>query len=238
MLQITRFDELGRFSNDWLNARYHFSFSDYHNPERMGVGLLRVINDDTVAPGGGFGMHPHRDMEIITYVRSGAITHRDNLCNEGRTAAGDVQVMSAGSGIVHAEHNEEDEPTNLYQIWIHTAEKGVTPRWEQRTFPKEPVSDALPLLVSGRPQDTDSDALFIHQDATIHGGRLAEGTRVTQPLGESAYLLVSEGSAEINGKTLHKGDGLAAIDEDSLTIRALEEAELLVINVPLQQRAA
>lgn len=233
MLNITRYEDLGRFKNDWLNAHYHFSFADYHDPARMGIGRLRVINDDIIDAGGGFDFHPHRDMEIITYVRSGAISHRDNLGNEGRTAAGDVQVMSAGSGIVHAEYNKEQEPINLYQIWIHPRERGVEPRWDQRNFPKTPVDDALPLLVSGNPADAEKGALYIHQDATIHGGRLAKGTAITHPVGRAAYLLVSEGTVEIEGAgTLKKGDGLSAEGEEALRIRAPEEAEILVIDIP------
>ena len=238
MLNVIRYADLGRFENDWLNAHYHFSFSEYHNPERMGLGLLRVVNDDIVAPGGGFDYHPHRDMEIITYVRQGAITHRDNLGNIGRTAAGDVQVMSAGTGIVHAEDNREDEPTNLYQIWIHPREKGVKPRWEQRDFPKEPVRGALPLLVSGSREDAISGALYIHQDATIHGGRLAKGAKISHPVGEAAYLLVADGEVEVGGHRLGKGDGLSALDETGLAITALSDAEVLVIDVPPRKQAA
>lgn len=235
MLKPVRYADLGRFKNDWLNAHYHFSFSDYHNPERMGLGVLRVINDDIVAPGGGFDFHPHKDMEIITYVRQGAITHRDNLGNIGRTDAGDVQVMSAGTGIIHAEDNREDEPTNLYQIWIHPRQKNVAPRWEQRAFPKEPVKDALPLLVSGDERD---DALSIHQDATIHGGRMTKGTTIRHPVGKAAYLLVAEGKVRIGEHTLDKGDGLSAEGESELVIHAVDDAEILVIDVPVRAKAA
>lgn len=238
MFTPIRYDELGQFQNDWLHAHYHFSFSEYHNPERMGLGAMRVINDDIVAAGGGFDFHPHRDMEIITYVRSGAITHRDSLGNEGRTAAGDVQVMSAGTGIVHAEENREDEPTNLYQIWIHPREKNVKPRWDQRAFPKAPVADALSLLVSGRVEDEAQGTLFIHQDAAIYGGRLVKDTTITHPIGEAAYLLVSAGQVEVNGLTLAQGDGLAAEAESALRITALEDAEVLVIDVPLRAARA
>src|SRR5262245_38355132 len=133
-LIVTPFEQLGRFQNDWLNARHHFSFGSYHDPDRMGWGALRVWNDDTIRPGTGFDPHPHQDMEIITYVRKGAITHRDNLGNEGRTEAGDVQVMSAGTGIVHAEFNLEKVETQLFQIWILPNRRGVAPRWETRRF--------------------------------------------------------------------------------------------------------
>ena len=148
-VDIIPFEALGRFENNWLDTRYHFSFADYHDPNRMGVGPLRVWNDDRIAPGMGFDPHPHRNMEIITYVRRGAITHRDNLGNEGRTEAGDVQVMSAGTGIVHAEYNLEREPTDLFQISIMPNERGHEPLWDTRLFPKmdragKPISSPRP----------------------------------------------------------------------------------------------
>ena len=132
MIDLRPLASLGQFEIDWLSARHHFSFGHYMDPARMGVGHLRVWNDDTIAPGGGFERHGHRDMEIITYVRRGAITHRDHLGNEGRTEAGDVQVMSAGKGILHEEHNRESEPTEIFQIWIEPNQRGVAPRWEAR----------------------------------------------------------------------------------------------------------
>ncbi|NDF13442.1 MAG: pirin family protein, partial [Proteobacteria bacterium] len=163
MIRVQKYQDLGRFQNAWLNAHYHFSFSGYHNPERMGHGALRVINDDIVRGGGGFQMHPHRDMEIITYVRKGAISHRDNLGNKGKTEAGNVQVMSAGTGIFHSEHNLENVDTNLYQIWIEPNEEGVKPRWEAREFPKK-VGSGLSLLASGLPEHQKSGAIFMHAD--------------------------------------------------------------------------
>ena len=135
MIEVRPFAELGRFDNDWLNARYHFSFGHYHDPARDGLGPLLVWNDDIIAPGGGFDLHGHRDMEIVTYVREGAISHRDHLGNEGRTEAGDVQVMTAGKGILHAEHNLEAGPTRLFQIWIRPQTNSLKPRWEQRRSP-------------------------------------------------------------------------------------------------------
>ncbi len=232
MLSPRPYGTLGRFENDWLNAHYHFSFSGYHDPGRMGLGALRVINDDIVAAGGGFGFHPHQDMEIITYVREGAITHRDNLGNAGRTKAGDVQVMSAGTGIVHSEHNEEGVPTRLYQIWIIPDKKGVTPRWEARQFPQEPVTNSLPLLVSGRPQDEGKGALFIHQGAAIYGGIAAKGATLRHALAGYGYLLVSKGKVSVEGLTLKAGDGLAIADHPDVTLHADEQSELLLIDVP------
>lgn len=232
MLTRIPYTSLGHANHGWLDARHHFSFASYHDRNRMGFGALRVVNDDRIAAGAGFGAHPHDNMEIITYVRSGAITHQDNLGNEGRTGAGDVQVMSAGTGVVHAEFNREDEETMLYQIWIYPRERGVTPRWETRQFPKEPVTDALAVLASGYAEHTGSEALMIHQDAAIYGGRLTAGTCITHPVKQQAYVLVSEGSVTINGETLSKGDGATVVGETSLTIDADSDSELLVIDVP------
>lgn len=231
MIKIYPYEELGHRDFGWLNARYHFSFGDYRNPERMGFGNLRVINDDIVQPGEGFGTHPHDNMEIITFVRKGAITHKDSTGNEGRTAAGDVQVMSAGTGIQHSEYNNEDTETSMYQIWIIPRERGVEPRWEARNFPKEPANDALPLLVSGHDSDKDKGAMFIHADAAIYGGRLNKGTEITQPVGQSGYLLVSEGSITVDGREMKKGDGAEITGLDTIRLQAVEDAELVLIEV-------
>ena len=226
---------LGNADYGWLKARYHFSFANYRNPDRMGFGVLRVINDDVVAAGAGFDTHPHRDMEIITYVRRGAITHRDDRHNEGRTRAGDVQVMSAGSGVQHSEYNRED--ANLYQIWIEPDRKNAPPRWEAREFPKAPVTGTLTPLASGRDEDIKRGALLIYQDAAIHGGRLTKGTRLTHPIAYQAYLLVSSGEVEIDGQRAEKGDGAEITDTSRVTITALRDAEILVIDVPPRKAA-
>lgn len=231
MITIIPYKDLGHSDYGWLNAHYHFSFGEYHNPARMGFGALRVINDDIVAPDTGFDTHPHKDMEIITYVRTGAITHKDSTGNIGRTEAGDVQVMSAGTGIQHSERNAEKIPTNLYQIWIIPREKGVAPRWDAKAFPKTPVNDSLALLVSGRKEDEGTDALLIHADAAIYGGRLNKSTTITQPLKELGYLLVSEGSITLEGQVLNKGDGAQIRDLKALTITAETEAEIVLIDV-------
>ncbi len=231
MLTPFRFNDLGHFQNDWLDTRYHFSFSDYHNPDRMGFGALRVVNDDTVRAGRGFGFHPHRDMEIITYVRKGTIIHRDSLGHEGRTGAGDVQVMSAGRGIRHAEHSDAAEDTVLFQIWIHPRERGLTPRWDQKAFPQAPVNENLNLLVSGRAEDAGKGALLIHQDATLHGGKMTAGTTLTHALERPAYIVVAAGRITANGIVLHAGDGAEVTDESALTLHADSDAELLVIGV-------
>ena len=229
MIKICPYENLGNADHGWLNAHYHFSFSSYQNPKRTNFGTLRVINDDIIKAKSGFPTHPHENMEIITYVRSGAITHKDSNGNEGRTVAGDIQVMSAGNGIRHSEYNLEDEETNLYQIWIVPNKIGVKPRWDAKTFPKEPVKDKLPLLVSG---EGDSEApLFIYQDAQIYGGKINQGTTIDHPIKNQAYILVSDGEIEIEGDKLKKGDGAEVTKHDSVKIKALSNCEILVIDV-------
>lgn len=229
MLDIQRYDQLGHADHGWLNAHFHFSFAEYHNPARMGLGPLRVINDDIIQAGGGFAPHPHRDMEIITYVREGAITHEDSLGNRGKTAAGDIQVMSAGSGIIHSEWNEEKGQTRLYQIWIHSRNKGTPPRWEAKQFPK--AKGALHLLASGNEADKQKDALWIDSNGAIWGGVLKAGQVWSQPLSGAAYLLVSTGEITIEGHILKKGDGVAITDMPQLSIAANEVSELVLIDL-------
>ena len=219
---------LGHANHGWLDARHHFSFASYQNPERQQFGVLRVINDDVIKAGAGFETHPHRDMEIITYVREGAITHRDSKGNVGSTVAGDVQVMSAGTGVFHSEFNLENEDTNIFQIWIEPNQLDVKPRWDSHKFPKEPTADSLMLLVSG-----DGDApLSIHQDAFIYAGHLIEGTELTHPIKYQAYVLVSEGSLELEGRLLNKGDGLEVAEQSSINMKAMSDTKVLVIDVP------
>ncbi len=226
------YTSLGHADHGWLNARHHFSFANYYNPSRMGFGALRVINDDIIAAGRGFGTHPHDNMEIITYVRQGAITHKDSMGNVGRTGAGDVQVMSAGTGVAHSEHNLESEDTRLYQIWIIPNQRAVKPRWEARQFPKTPVTNALSVLVSGEAKHANSGALAIHADATIYGGKLNAGTTVTQELSHGAYVLASVGELVVNGAVIKQGDGAEITGTQLLTITANTDAEILVIDVP------
>ena len=232
MITIYPYENLGHANHGWLDARHHFSFARYWNPERAEFGALRVINDDKVEAGKGFGAHRHDNMEIITYVRSGAITHKDSLGNEGRTKAGDVQVMSAGSGVFHSEFNVEPESTTLYQIWIEPNEKDVTPRWDAREFPKVPVTGSLPVLVSGQAEHEGTGALYIHQDAAIYGGNIQQGTEIKQPIKHQACILASVGSFEINGQVLKQGDGAEVAGEREISIKALDNAEILVIDVP------
>ncbi len=226
------YKKLGHHDYNWLDARYHFSFSEYQNPDRIDFGALRVINDDIIKAGAGFDTHPHKDMEIITYVRKGAITHRDSKGNSGRTEAGDVQVMSAGTGIYHSEFNLESEDTNLFQIWIYPREKSVEPRWDSRRFPKEKAGKSLPLLVSGFDEDQAGDVLYIHQDARIYGGTLKAGQEINHALADQAYLLISEGKIDIDGLVLTKGDGAEITQQESITLKALETSEVVIIEVP------
>ena len=160
MKTLYKFDSLGGADHGWLNAKHHFSFANYYDPNKMSFGELLVINDDRIAPNTGFGKHPHDNMEIITFVRKGAISHEDSQGNKGKTNAGNVQVMSAGTGIMHSEHNHEDEETNIYQIWIKPKSRDIEPKWGSAEFPTESTKDKLKLLVSGN----DDAPLQIHQE--------------------------------------------------------------------------
>lgn len=231
MIEVRPFTRLGRFDNEWLAARYHFSFAGYYDPARLGWGALRVWNDDTIRAGTGFPRHGHRDMEIVTYVRKGAISHRDHLGNEGRTPAGDVQVMSAGRGILHEEYNLEEEDSQIFQIWIEPNETSVSPRWEQRAFPKETRAGQLVPLASGR--EEDEGALTIHADAAILGATLKAGETVTHRLapGRKAYLVAASGAYSVNGVPAKARDGVAVEEVETLEIRATEDTELLLADV-------
>ena len=232
MIDVRPYESLGTFRNDWLDAHYHFSFSAYRDPKRDHWGALRVWNDDTIQPHTGFSRHGHRDMEIITYMRRGAITHRDHLGNDGRTVAGDVQVMSAGRGIEHEEQNLEDGITQLFQIWIVPNENGVKPHWKTRAFPKGEQSGALVTLASGRKRD--SAALPIHQDAAILAASLEPGQTVRHEIepGRHLYLVPAAGLITVNGKPAKARDGVAITGEDALEITASEASEILIADVP------
>ncbi len=228
MIIIVTYEQLGHVDHGWLYARHHFSFAGYHNPARMGFGTLKVINDDSIEPGSGFGMHPHRNMEIITYVRSGAISHKDNKGNQGRTVAGDIQVMSAGTGIFHSEYNLENETTNLYQIWIEPRELSVTPHWQTASLAGHLQDNQLNLLVSG-----SGDApLSIHADARIYAGRLAKNCIVTQCIEHQVYVLVASGQIELDGLMMNKGDGAQVTEQSRVRIKAMQETEVLLLDVP------
>ena len=229
MIEVRPFAELGKFRNEWLNSRFHFSFAEYYDPKRMGLGGLRVWNDDEIAPGTGFDPHPHSDMEIITYVREGAITHQDSLGNVGRTEAGDVQVMSAGTGIRHAEYNRESIPTRLFQIWIIPDAQGGTPSWGTKPFPKGDRAGRFVTLASGI--KGDDDALPIRTSARVLGATLKAGQQAEYRLsGRHAYLVPAAGKVEVNGITAATGDGVAICDERVLHVTATEDAELVLVD--------
>lgn len=221
--------ELGHARHGWLNARHHFSFAEYHDAQRMRWGRLRVWNDDSIAPQSGFEPHGHRDMEIITYVRQGAITHEDSLGNRGRTVAGDVQVMSAGSGIVHSEYNLEDEETRIFQIWIHPQQTGLPPTWGTRRFPSGERAGAFVTLASGLPGD--DEALPIRAEARLAAATLEQGQSADYQIAEGrrVYLVPASGQIEVNGVTVSAGDGVAVRDEARLTVRALENSEVVLV---------
>ena len=229
MIELRPYQSLGGGDFGWLATRHHFSFADYRDPERVHWGRLRVWNDDLIAPGTGFDPHPHQDMEIITYVREGAITHQNSLGNAGRTEAGDVQVMSAGTGIRHAEYNRETVPTRLFQIWIIPDEKGGAPFWDARPFPKGDRSGRFVILASGI--KGDADALPIRTSARVLGATLKAGQETEYRLaGRHAYLVPARGKVEVNGVVAATGDGIASADETVLHIIATEEAELVLVD--------
>jgi len=224
------FETLGGADHGWLKARHHFSFAGYHDPRNMNWGSLRVWNDDEIAANSGFPPHPHADMEIITYVRDGAITHQDSLGNKGRTEAGDVQVMSAGSGIRHAEYNLEAETTRIFQIWIQPNRTGGAPSWGAKPFPKGDRSGKFVTLASGF--ENDNDALPIRTNARVLGATLKAGESVEYALDRSrhAYLVPAAGRVEVNGLTLETRDGAAITDETLIRVTALEDAELVLVD--------
>lgn len=231
MIDVRPFQQLGAAQHGWLNARHHFSFAEYHDPARMNWGQLRVWNDDEIAPHSGFPPHPHRDMEIITYVRDGAITHQDNLGNKGRTVAGDVQVMSAGTGIAHSEYNLEDETTRIFQIWIMPIEFGTAPSWGTRPFPKGERAGTFVTLASGI--DEGSDALHIRANARLVAATIKAGQTAEYHLepGRKAYLVAAQGRYEVNGIPALARDGVAVKDETHLSFSAQEDTEIVLVDV-------
>jgi quercetin 2,3-dioxygenase len=232
MVEKRSFESLGHADHGWLNARHHFSFSSYHDPARMGWGSLRVWNDDEIAANSGFPAHPHRDMEIITYVRSGAITHQDSMGNKGRTGAGDVQVMSAGTGIRHAEYNLEPETTTLFQIWIEPKRTGGQPSWGAKPFPKGDRSGRFVTLASGFADEIAAGALPIRADARVLGAALKAGDSIDYPLGEGrhAYLVPATGALEVDGVALNARDGGAITGGGTVRITAKADAEIVMVD--------
>jgi redox-sensitive bicupin YhaK (pirin superfamily) len=228
MIDIRPFNSLGHANHGWLDAHHHFSFANYYDPARMGWGRIRVWNDDTIAAKSGFPPHPHRDMEIVTYVRTGAITHQDSMGNKGRTAAGDVQVMSAGTGVVHAEYNLEDEATTLFQIWIETDRPSAPPSWGAMPFPKDSRQGAFQLLASG---DAGDGVLTINADARVLGATVGAGQRIEIDADAGRHLyLVPSGRVRVNGVEAGPRDGVAITGEERIAIDAEDDAELVLVD--------
>ena len=230
MIELRPFDSLGGANHGWLNAKHHFSFASYQDAARMNWGDLRVWNDDVIAPQSGFPLHPHRDMEIITYVREGAITHQDNLGNKGRTEAGDVQVMSAGTGITHSEFNLEDGATKIFQIWIIPSTTGKAPAWGAKPFPKGDRAGKFVILASGF--ENDNDVLPIRANARVVAATLKAGETAEYPLGKDrrGYLVPASGAIEIDGVRVNARDGAAIKDVELLRVTAIEDSDVVLVD--------
>lgn len=230
MIELRPFATLGAANHGWLDARHHFSFASYHDPARVHWGALRVWNDDRIAAKSGFPPHPHQDMEIITYVRQGAITHQDSLGNTGRTEAGDVQVMSAGTGIRHAEYNLEDQECRLFQIWIMPDRTGHAPSWGTRPLPKDSRDGRFEVLASGLPEDCD--ALKINTSGRVAAAFVKAGETVrydTTP-DRHLYLVPATGRVRIGEVEANARDGVAITGESAIAVTALEDAELVLVD--------
>jgi redox-sensitive bicupin YhaK (pirin superfamily) len=232
MIERRPFNKLAGEDRGWLKAKHHFSFADYDDPARMGWGSLRMWNDDEIAPNTGFPPHPHANMEIITYVREGAVTHKDSLGNVGRTEAGNVQVMSAGTGIRHAEYNLEQQPTRIFQIWITPSSKGGSPAWASQPFPKADRSGRFVTLASGF--DGDTDALPIRSPARVLGATLKVDETLEYVLGQrrQGYLVPASGAVDVNGVRIDARDGAAIKDVGVVRITAVEDSELIMVDTP------
>ena len=231
MMKIRKANERGHAEHGWLDTYHTFSFDTYHDPQHMQFRGLRVLNEDRVAPGHGFPMHPHRDMEIITYVLEGALEHQDSMGNRGIIRPGEAQRMSAGTGVVHSERNPSpSEPVHLLQIWILPGKRGIAPGYEQKTFPPEELRGRLRLIAA--PNSSDG-AVTIHTDARVYAGRLAKGEETTHTLaaGRGAWVQVARGSVEVNGTPLKQGDGALIADEQKVVIRATGDAEILLFDL-------
>jgi hypothetical protein len=232
MIAVRHADERGVANFGWLDSRHTFSFGHYHDPQHMGFGPLRVINEDRVTPGKGFDTHGHRDMEIISYVLEGALEHRDSIGTGSVIRPGDVQVMSAGTGIRHSEFNHsKDEPVHFLQIWVLPDRQGIAPRYDQKSFSDDEKRGRLRLVAS---PDGRNGSILIHQNAEIYASLLVGGDKVSHALkpGRKGWVQVIRGTVEVNGETLRAGDGAAAQNEAALTISALDEAEVLLFDLP------
>lgn len=224
----------GHAEHGWLDSHHTFSFASYHNPERVRFGLLRVLNDDIVQPGEGFGTHPHDNMEIVSIPLSGALAHKDSTGNEHVINTGDVQIMSAGSGLYHSEYNaSQKEEVNFLQIWVFPKERDIQPRYDQKTFSKAERKNIFQAVVS---PEKNSSSLWINQDSYFSLADIEAGKEITYNInkkGNGVYLFVISGSAEAAGTNLDKRDGIGIVDTDKITVSAKENSEILVIEVPM-----
>lgn len=232
-LSIHHSYERGTADHGWLNSRFSFSFADYHNTVRMGFGALRVINDDLIEAGSGFGMHPHKNMEIVSIVMKGSLEHKDSEGNHGIINAGEIQYMSAGSGVFHSEYATPDSDTSIFQIWIHPNQNGGTPLYEQRSFIHHDKTDKWVTLISG---DGRENSITIKQDAAICSAELTKGKVIPIPKVKSGHgrlLFIIEGKVDINHQILEPRDELQITDEEEYTLTALSESKVLVFDVPM-----
>lgn len=225
----------GYADHGWLKSFHTFSFASYHHPERMHFGVLRVLNDDTVSAGMGFGKHPHQNMEIISIPLEGDLEHRDSMGNVSIIREGDVQVMSAGTGVEHSEFNKnKDQAVKFLQIWVFPKEKGVEPRYDQQSFPVQDRQNRFQQIVSPNPQD---EGVWIHQDAWFHLGDFESGLNISYQLkkeGNGVYIFMLEGRAQVDGEILDQRDGLGIIDGKQIDFKALEQSKVLVMEVPMR----
>src|SRR6185295_1476402 len=231
MITIRKSGDRGHAEHGWLDSRHTFSFADYHDPDQMGFRTLRVINEDRVREGEGFGTHPHRDMEILSYVLEGALEHKDNMGTSSVIKPGEVQRMSAGTGVLHSEYNpSRTEPVHFLQIWIQPEKRGIKPGYEQKAFPAAERSDKLRLVAS---RDGRDGSLTIHQDAELYTTLLQKGQRVAHSLrpGRHAWVQVTRGGITFNGTAMSAGDGAAVSGETSLEFGASEDAEVLMFDL-------
>lgn len=228
MLQLKSLQEIHGADAGWLKAKHHFAIGPYGNPKHTPIGNLIVFNDDEIAPHTGFGLHPHRNLEIVTYVHEGAVTHADDLGHRGRTPAGDVQVLSAGTGIRHSEKNEGDVPIHLFQIWLNPTVPGGTPRWGNNPFPKSDRAGAFVVLASGRGAE---GALPIRSNAEVSGALLRAGADLEYSFQDedAGYLMPVTGEIEVNGVRVSAREGLVVRDEKKIAIKALSESELVLV---------
>lgn len=232
-LLLHRSAQRGIAEHGWLHSRFSFSFAEYHNPLRMGFGALRVINDDIVEAGNGFGMHPHKNMEIVSIVTKGSLEHRDSEGNHGIIHAGEIQYMSAGSGVFHSEHATAGSDAALFQIWIHPYENGGTPRYEQRSFIHHDQQNQWLTLISA---DGADDSIVIKQDTAIYSAEISGGTTIAIPnvkSGHGRLIFVIEGKVEINTHILEARDEIQITDQEEYTLLAHSESKVLLFDVPM-----